>query len=170
MIADNNSTYYFSSYTVEDEETDHKLWNGWSYGWIHQGTSDPNEIIAHGLYRLSVSNTNDYIIIDLRDAVAYNPDLFISYHPGNGEFRYHNGTNFVQISNGELLRIWDIKNAGNYYTNNLSNYWENCLAVVGEEGDYPRLIWGPYHYNTNYSIIVNNSPEIMDYDGIEFVD
>lgn len=118
------------------------------------GTGYPD--FAYGLYKLTISGSNKYFYLDYRDYRVgyYQPpingheiDLWIKYVYSEDKFQFssHDGwIDYIDISNGQLLNIWDIKQKGNQQTNLFPDYWENCLAFINDGNDHPKLVWGPY--------------------------
>ncbi len=118
-------------------------------------------VFAYGLYKVTSNGTNKYFYLDYRDYRAgyydcYSPpsigndiDVFIKYNYYTDTYSYSptpDDDDYINIVNGELLNIWEIKGkgAGTQLTGQFPNYWANCLAAVNNGNDHPRLIWGPY--------------------------
>jgi hypothetical protein len=138
------------SFTTTDHcgNTNKEYWDGISFKWLHQGTSDPNSPAGIGLYKfeLDQSDPPEYFYLDDRDAnysITYNPNIYLKYE--NGNYKYWDGSGFTNISNGEILRSWEILNQ----TPSYNSIWTNILAVFpkfNEQTDEwePYLDWRPY--------------------------
>lgn len=116
-------------------------------------------IFAYGLYKVT-NNVNDkYFFVDYRDTRAgfyryFEPptvgqeiDVWIKYNETNGYFEYSTHPSYygyTSISNGQLLRIWEIKGKGKPQTELFPNFWSNALAVINSSSGNPRLVWGPH--------------------------
>lgn len=45
----------------------------------------------------------------------------------------YNSSNFnIEVQNGQLIKIWELKNMGNPYISDFPQYWQNSLAVIDE--------------------------------------
>lgn len=136
------------------------------------GTGYPD--FTYGIYKLIISGSNKYFYLDYRDyrigyyenysppSYGHRIDLWIKYKYDNNSL-YYSSTgselDFHNITNGELLNFWDIKQKGDQQISLFPDYWENCLAATNNGSNHPRLVWGPhYHYPpisgtiTGYSI------------------
>jgi hypothetical protein len=114
-------------------------------------------IFTYGLYKVTSNETNKYFYLDYTDFrigyyILYNPpssghniDLWIKYDYNKDSLYYSSsGSGYYNIGNGQLLNFWDIKQKGTQLTSSFPDYWENCLAVVNDGDNHPRLVWGPY--------------------------
>jgi parallel beta-helix repeat protein len=149
-----NTGYGSSTVTVTAPEADKNKWNGWNYGWVNQGNNDVNKPMGHGFYKLSV-DANNYFYLDLRDAVLYNPEIFISYDPDFEIFSYATGNSFIPINSSgthDILRIWDINNNSSSNTSGLTSYWNKALILLEDNGPNPYLVWGPRINSSQYDI------------------
>lgn len=129
-------------------------WKGFYFPWQpnpYQYTDD----IAYGIYKVTNSYNNDYFYIDIRDCKYrgptsfvpgfYNPDFFIRFDDDIDIFEWRN-TNGIwnEISTGEILKVWEIKNNGIPPTTSFfENFWANAL-VMTNNGRNPRMVWGPH--------------------------
>ena len=121
-------------------------------------SSDGYQIFGYGLYKVKNSESDSYFYIDYRDQrVGCSPygnnghfiDVWFKYNATLDKFYYsNNSSDFFQISNGQLLRIWELKNAGTPQTSSLPNYWTKCLVLVPSINNNPHLVWGPYPNST----------------------
>jgi hypothetical protein len=115
-------------------------------------------ILAYGIYKVTSNVTDKYFYLDYRDCrigyYNYYPpepnghwiDLWIKYNYSEDSFSYSSSsfiTDFHNISNGQLLNFWDIKEKAPQLTSLFPNYWQNCLAVINGGNGNPRLVWGP---------------------------
>jgi hypothetical protein len=114
------------------------------------------------LYKISTNIPNSsYFYIDYRDTrIPYSAptphigdpiDFWIKYDYENSLFFYSalpGGPpgNFTQVNKGELLKIWEQKMLypSPPSTTDFPNYWGNCLAVINDGNNHPKLVWGPY--------------------------
>jgi hypothetical protein len=139
-------------YEIEgNSPADTNTWFGFEYNWLLRPQSPLlHPKIGAGFYKLSVfenSVEKNYFYLDLRDAVTqYSPNIYLKYIIVSQQEHYlqYLDINKVwqNISNGNIFRIWDIRN-GNYNVYDLYTYWENALVQVNGIGQHPRLIWGP---------------------------
>ena len=96
--------------------------------------------------------------------------------------------NWISISTGEVLRVWEIKNNGIPPTTSFfEDFWPNCLVVINNGNGNPRNVWGPnpdfenileykiyraVHWVPNpdpilYSLIATVDDETFDYTDIQ---
>lgn len=113
-------------------------------------------VFAYGLYKATSNRTNKYFFLDYRDDKIsfYQPpyygdmiDLWIKYEYSSDKFFYssvNSTSNFVEIQNAQVLNFWEIKQKGNPSTDQFPNFWQNCLSVVNDGSNHPRLVWGAY--------------------------
>lgn len=116
-------------------------------------------VFAYGLYKVTINATNKYFYLDYRDYRIgyysyYSPpttghviDLWIKYRYDQDIYYYSStglANDFHIIEAGQLLNFWDIKQKGLQLTSQFPDYWENCLAVINDDNDHPKLVWGPY--------------------------
>ncbi len=116
------------------------------------GTGYPD--FAYGLYKVTITGSNKYFYLDYRDYLVgfYSPpfnghkiDLWIKYKSNSDKFEYSSDSNdYFEITNRQLLNIWDIKQKGAPQTSLFPDYWDNCLALIPSQNNNPRLIWGTY--------------------------
>src|SRR5690606_3006353 len=101
---------------------------------------------AFGLYKFTNNLNGKYFYLDYRDfraihyvyyAPSYPPhssiDIWIKYRYDKDSLYYSSSgasNDFHNISNGQLLNIWDIKQKGTQKTSLFPDYWENCLALI----------------------------------------
>jgi hypothetical protein len=108
---------------------------------------------AFGFYKLSV--LNKYFYLDYRDTRygsysycnGHCADIWIKYDYSNNSISYTNSmanVNWVPITNGEYLPIWELKNQGPPNTDNVPDFWQNCLVLIKSPNNFPYLIWGSY--------------------------
>ena len=74
-------------------------------------------------------------------------DLWIKYEYSSDKFFYssvNSTSNFVEIQNAQVLNFWEIKQKGNPSSDQFPNFWQNCLSVVNDGSNHPRLVWGAY--------------------------
>lgn len=167
------------SYSLSSSEQIKEKWDGYRFKWmLNAGESRP---VTHTFYKISNSNSNAYFYLDLRDAVEnYNPNIFINFlgSPFNQYYYWNvNTEEFFPITNGEILRIWNIAQDGSF--SELPQYTQNVLIPL-IASDHPRLVWGPFSSNTDYYVyrkIDEGAYEIVsptlnresDYTDLEFV-
>ena len=71
------------------------------------------------------------------------------------------------VVNGSYYAIWDLKSLVQLQTEDLENYWDNCLAVFNNGDDHPKFVWGSYPgiSNNYYKIYkMKESPIFVLYD------
>ena len=164
-----------SSYTtIGTTSSDKETWDGFHIKWLRN--SDNQAPIGHAFYKVSNSSDNHHFYLDFRDAVeAYNPNIYIRYDNINqSRYEYFDGNSFQPIADGSILRIWNITEANNPNTNNLNSYLGNMLVKL-EDDNHPRLVWGPYASNNQYTlrrVIGENKPEniISNQNILEYLD
>lgn len=146
------------STTEEPSYEGSTAWKGYYFGW---GTApyQYTDFIAYSLYKVTNSYNNDYFYIDLRDCKYaggtggpcgyYNPDFFIRFDEEEDIFQWRNPSmgpnNWITISTGEILNVWDIRNNGTPpATSAFEDYWDNALLMTNNGSNRPRIVWGPY--------------------------
>ena len=143
------------STTTEPSFLDPGEWYGFLFPWTPNPYQYTDEI-AYGFYKVTNSYSNDYFYIDIRDckyrgicAGSYNPDFFIKFYDNEDIFKWKSPTgDWTSISNGEVLRVWEIKNNGiTPTTSNFENFWSNALVQTRSSDNHPRIVWGPYQEN-----------------------
>jgi hypothetical protein len=120
-------------------------WRGFTYKWIYPATPDSNSKWGAGFYKVS-NDSGAYFYLDARDAITgYSPNIYIQFDAGATPkvYEYYDGNNFIPISNGSIVRIWDIADSGAVNTTNLVNYWTKALIPLAKD-NHPWLVWGPY--------------------------
>jgi hypothetical protein len=121
-------------------------WRGFTYKWIYPATPDSNSKWGAGFYKVS-NDSGAYFYLDARDAITgYSPNIYIRFNSDliPKQYQYSNGTSFVTIDNGSIVRIWDIAENGNSNTSNLQNYWSNALVGLISSANHPWVVWGPH--------------------------
>jgi len=149
---------YDSSSIIPRNNEHTNYWNGWNFLW----TPDNIFLFGHGLYKFSSSDNKTHFYIDYRDdkyvfynnSYGHNADLWIKYNDIENKFYYASSPDlgFVPISNGDYLKIWEIKQQGLPTTSKFINFWQNCLAIIPTSNNHPRLVWGRYPSNDAVSI------------------
>src|SRR5690606_20083212 len=113
-----------------------------------------------GLYKVTNNLNNKYFYLDFRD---YREGFYVHYLPNTpsykssidiwikfkgNKFQYSvegdDSIYFNDIIDGQLLSLWEIKEKGNPLTDLFPDYWENCLALINDGNNHPKLVWGPY--------------------------
>lgn len=170
-VITNESDMGTSSYTFsQNVSTPKEAWNGFRFKWM----LNPDEVrpMGHAFYK--ISNLNNYFYLDLRDITTeYNPNVYIRFVgvPYPGRYQYYAGSDFINISEGEVLRVWNLAGTTISQTN-LPSYLDHMLIGL-EELNKPRLVWGPVnaelelhrHNGTSWSLFrTYTSEEIMDID------
>jgi len=90
------------------------------YGFrIFSELADPYEPFAHGLYKFTSTESDNYIIFDFRDCQFknhsgfpnYNTDFRIKYDALTNDYYYmdNNEVTYTYIPTGSVIRIWEIK-------------------------------------------------------------
>ncbi len=144
-------------------------WKGWDF--VTDITSNPPYYIpkyAYGLYKIYTNHSSEHFFLDFRDDrygyyLYYQPpsyghdiDLWIKYDASIRKFYCASRTDypFQVINNGQVIGIWEIKQKGIPSTNQFPNFWQNCLSVVNDGNNHPRLVWGinPDYSNNYYKI------------------
>ncbi len=80
------------------------------------------------------------------------PDFYFrfDYSAGVSEWAITGGA-WTSISNGEVLRVWEIKNNGIApTTKDFEDFWDNALVITVNSSSFPRVVWAPYQ-NDNYT-------------------
>lgn len=52
--------------------------------------------------------------------------------------------NWITINKGDYLSIWQIKGVGAPTTTRFPNFWQNCLSVINDGNNFPKLVWRAY--------------------------
>lgn len=115
-------------------------WPGFNFSWFYSGP-----YWSLGLYKVTNSKQTDkYFYIDSRDSdfgsAAYNPDFYIYFD--NGDNIYKHRFTDEEISQGEIVRVWDI-HSESPNTSGLQNYWSNVLVILTDQIN-PLVVWGPH--------------------------
>lgn len=140
-------------------------WKGFIFPWISAPYANTDNI-GYGFYKVTNSHNGFYFYIDIRDCKyrgptnfisgCYNPDFFIRYDYSENFFGWRRpstipGNYWVPISNGEILRVWEIKNNGIApTTKDFEDFWDNALVITVNISSFPRVVWAPYQ-NDNYT-------------------
>jgi hypothetical protein len=100
-------------------------------------------------------NYNNYAFIfyvDYRDCNYgnYGQDITIRYlkdvglYLAPGLITESSLENFRQVGLYSMYRIGEINNYPNYCTEELPDFWQNCLVLIPTSDNHSRLVWGPY--------------------------
>jgi hypothetical protein len=134
----------------------------WGYNWMQPFITynQSYDSIAHGLYKVSASLSDQYFYLDYRDD-RYNwstiyvqapgaLDIWILYNKNLNRFMYRkegiqspNPQYWSPIQKGDHIGLWNIKEVGIPTTSNFPDFWSNCLSV-NNVNNHPKLIWGAY--------------------------
>jgi hypothetical protein len=142
------------------------------YNWPHFRIIRPDDIninaFGYGLYKFSVDGGSAYFFIDYRDDnygrniysncpgndcndiwIKYESDpldkfYYVRYDPDSEPGIDPKNSAWIPISNGQLLYYYKIKLQQSPSTDEFPDYWENCLAVINDGNNHPKLVWGPY--------------------------
>ncbi len=126
--------------TIGNTSTDIEEWDGFHLKWIENTGNEAS--IGHAFYKMTNDDNNAYFYIDLRDAISsYSPNIYIKYNDFTGSYQYYDGSTFITINNGSILRIWQMKSSLPS-TAQLEDYWDNVLLMV-PDGIHPKLVYGP---------------------------
>ncbi|MFA6541482.1 MAG: T9SS type A sorting domain-containing protein [Bacteroidota bacterium] len=160
QINHSTSIYNTSSFTplANNESVD----NYWGWNFVNDITIPSSPTFAYGLYKFSLSSTNIFFYIDFRDSrfgfyqnysppsIGHDADLWLKFNEFTGKMYYCTKPGYfdwTEISNGQILTIWDIKGKGTPSTNNFENFWINSIAVVPTLNNtgivVPLVVWGP---------------------------
>lgn len=107
---------------------------------------DPGENpeFALGLYKVSAFENGverAYIYMDWRTSNWISSlDVIFKYDYANKHFK--NAAN-TQIIDHSYQTLWNLT-SNLLETSGLEDYWDNCIAVIDDGNDYPKLIWGPF--------------------------
>lgn len=146
----------------ESDFNDLGNWDGWNFIWW--ATQPPNKTWATGFYKVTNDFNDSYFYMDGRDnqygqnlPPYTNPDFFVHLDVDHGLYYYKNSSNddpWIEISEFEIVRIWDIHEFNPPSTNSLPGYWSNVLLLIEGGDDHPRFAWGPHpSFNaTNYKV------------------
>jgi hypothetical protein len=174
---ENNPLYKFVSMTLELVspacwDKDHyitELFNGGTEGdYINNGYLEflccwetyPNEYhrtFGLGLYKITAKVNGvakdhfyiDYRTSDLPGAItgSCQIDYILDFNVGDEKFYYTN----TQNDFSGYHAFWDLRPCVELITNDLEDYWENCLALIPSENNNPQLIWGHYPESVDLS-------------------
>ena len=164
-FSNNHSVAYYPILT--QSETGNTNFNNlstiWGYNWMQPFITynQSYDSIAHGLYKVSTSLSEQYFYLDYRDD-RYNGsniyrlapgglDIWILYNKNLDRFMYRkqgiqnpDPQYWIQVQKGDYIGLWTIKEVSNPTTGNFPDFWSNCLSVSNDGNNHPRLIWGPY--------------------------
>jgi hypothetical protein len=143
--------------------------NNWDAGWNAVWSQDYDApTFAFALYKFTLLNNKRFFYIDFRDnnyqgGYPNRPlghhavDIWIKYNYFQDKFYYssvNSSTDFYEISNGEYLTVWNIKQQQTHQTHYFENYWSNSLSVLHQYNSIgkltPLVVWGP---KPNYSAL-----------------
>lgn len=171
VLNPSNPNYQTAIATFEGEQF-FKNTNFSGYDWPHFRiirTDDINiNAFGYGLYKFSVDGGSAYFFIDYRDD-NYGRNIY-SNCPGNdcndiwikcesdpvdklyyvrhdpdsepGIDPEHSA--WISISNGQLLYYYKIKLQQSPSTDEFPDYWDNCLVLINDGNNIPRIVWGSY--------------------------
>jgi len=140
------------SYSQNSPDYFHASDLSWSYCGF-----DP--VLSLGIYQISVwegNNKRAWFFIDYRTSQLPNTtflgciDVVLDFDVINKSFAFTN-PNIGSVANGSYYPIWELKDSIQLQTNDLDNYWDNCLAVFPNGNNHPRLAWGTYSDNIDIS-------------------
>jgi hypothetical protein len=159
-----STEYSTSSFTPQaNNEWPPSYWRGWDF--VTSITNNPPytiPIYGYGLYKMTTNNSNEFFYLDFRDdryGYYQSPinghwiDLWIRYDASTQKFSYSSSgsayESFINISKGEYIPIWEMKQKGQPQTSLFPNYWENCLVAITQKNPStgvfePFIVWGPY--------------------------
>jgi len=135
----------------------------WGYNWMQPFITynQSYDSIAHGLYKVSASLSDQYFYLDYRDD-RYNGsniyrlapgglDIWILYNKNLNRFMYRkqgiqnpDPQYWIQVQKGDYVGLWTIKEVSTPTTGNFPDFWSNCLSVSNDGSNHPKLIWGPH--------------------------
>ena len=128
--------------------------------WHYQGW-DP--CLSLGLYEVSVwegSSKKAWFFIDYRTshlpyaASLQSVDVELDYDFVNKDLEM-TYPNIGNVTNATYYSIWELKALYELQTDDLEDYWDNCLVSIDDGSDHPRIIWGK-HPDDDNSIVVDN--------------
>lgn len=143
--------YDMSQFTAKYENSDISSWKGWDFVLYHYPTSS-TPVYGYGLYKFTKDEYH-YFYLDYRDdrfgnyKAFGNPngaetDLWIKYDASIGRFYYStNGSDqWVLISAGDSLSIWEIKQMGDPTRDRFQPTNPSGLTVT-TVNNHPKLTW-----------------------------
>jgi hypothetical protein len=145
--------------------TDPGAWRGFIFPWISAPYTYTDNI-GYGFYKVTNSYNNFYFYLDVRDEKysapygfpgKYLPDFYLRFDYSSGVSEWAlPGEDWTTISNGEVLRVWEIKNNGiTPTTADFENFWSNALVMTNNGSNHPRIVWGPYGEANGATLIYN---------------
>ena len=145
LISDEyNTSQWTADYTLTSVDS----WEGWHFV-TSQGSLFP--VYAYGLYKFSMDQYN-YFYLDYRDdrygnysgfgePFGHEIDLWIKYDANSYTFYYSTDKIYwVEIDNGELYAIWEIKQMGDPTKDKFQPTTPTNLSVTWS-GGHPLLSW-----------------------------
>ena len=115
------------------------------YDLINDPIAGENPILALGLYKISAiegGQVKSYFYMDWRTCGFYgSADVRLKYDYATKHFRNISNTQTIDRT---YQTVWDLNIEVELETNELEDYWANCLALIPAVSNQPRLIWGPY--------------------------
>lgn len=140
------------STTPEPSYKGSTAWKGFIFPWSSGGPYIYTDDIAYGIYKVT-GFYDYYFYLDLRDCryrASFVPgqyflDFFIRFNDDGDISKWKTSEfDWTEISVGEVLKVWEIKNTGTPPTTSyFEDFWENCLIVVNNGNGNPKLVWGP---------------------------
>lgn len=120
-----------------------------------------NDTFAVGLYKISAienSAVQAYFWMDWRTS-NWNSSLDVrfKYDVNNNRFRDINNTQTIDYT---YQTLWDLTD-NLLETSGLEDYWGNCLALINDGNNHPKLVWGPHpSFTTTHFYIYRAIEEI----------
>lgn len=148
------------------------FWHASDLSWDDVGWEP---VLSLGLYEVSIwegSNKRAWFFIDYRTShLPYAAgqqliDVVLDYDVTNKDFSL-TYPNLGSVNNGSYYPIWELKELVQLQTDDLEDYWDNCLAVFNNGANHPKFAWGPYPgFSNNYYRIYKKkeTPNFVLYD------
>lgn len=108
------------------------------------GAGIANPVYAIGLYKISAIEDGEeqaYFYFDLRTSDwSGSVDTYFKYDVLNKRFRNSANTTTIDYT---VQTLWDLT-VNDLETSGLEDYWTNCLNMIDNGNNNPKIVWGPH--------------------------
>jgi len=108
---------------------------------LDPGVHDTFAICLYKISAIENSVEKAYFYMDWRTSNwSSSLDVQFKYDFSTKNFRDYYSNDVIDYS---YQTLWDLTN-NSLVTSGLEDYWENCLALINDGNNHPKLVWGPY--------------------------
>lgn len=157
------------------DPSDYTSWDGLNSSEEIHSILEHYDNFGAGLYKIKNNYSNSYFYLDIRDprypSNAYY-DNYYTQKPGGNDFlilfdaavnKYYLNPNMnivdvndeewlnYEVQNSEYISIWELKGLDTPSTQRFPEFWGNCLNLIDDGNNHPKLVWGKYP-DENHSI------------------